>query len=162
MADVMKVDRGADVRFPPLRLVSLGFTVLGALLHLVAPIPFSGSWLVRSGGIAAVVAGVATAAWARNLFTRTGQNPKPWTPTPQLVFEGPYRFTRNPMYVSLTAIQIGLGLAVGVLWISLLAPVSLATIHVTAVRREERYLSEKFGREYDDYRACAATFEARG
>jgi len=99
------------------------------------------------------VAGVATAAWARNLFTRTGQNPKPWTPTPQLVFEGPYRFTRNPMYVSLTAIQIGLGLAVGVLWISLLAPVSLATIHVTAVRREERYLSEKFGREYDDYRA---------
>jgi protein-S-isoprenylcysteine O-methyltransferase Ste14 len=40
-----------------------------------------------------------------------------------------------------------------VLWISLLAPVSLATIHVTAVRREERYLSEKFGREYNDYRA---------
>jgi protein-S-isoprenylcysteine O-methyltransferase Ste14 len=57
------------------------------------------------------------------------------------------------MYLSLTAIQIGLGLAVGVLWISLLAPVSLATIHVTAVRREEPYLSAKFGREYDDYRS---------
>src|SRR5262249_11304470 len=74
------------------------------------------------------------------------------------VFKGPYRFTRNPMYVSVTAIQIGLGLAVGVLWISLLAPVTLATIHVTAVRREERYLSETFGRDYDDYRARARRY----
>jgi len=149
----MNTDRGADVRLPPIRLVSLGFTAFGALLHFVAPIPFSGSWLVRSGGIAAVVAGVAMAASARNLFARTGQNPRPWTPTPKLVLEGPYRFTRNPMYVGIAAIQIGLGLAVGALWISLLAPVSLAIVHVTAVRREERYLSEKFGREYDDYRA---------
>jgi len=59
--------------------------VLGGLLHFIAPIPFSGAWLVRSGGIAAVVAGGATVAWARNLFARTGQNPLPWTP--QLVFE---------------------------------------------------------------------------
>ena len=46
--------------------------------------------------------------WARVHFFRTDQNPMPWTPSPELIFRGPYRFTRNPMYVGVTLFQIGL------------------------------------------------------
>lgn len=56
---------------------------------------------------------------------RTGQDPKPWTPSPELIVQAPYRWTRNPMYVGLTCILVGLGLALNYLWFSLLAPIAL-------------------------------------
>jgi len=88
---------------------------------------------------------------ARNLFVRTGQNPTPWTPSPELLLAGPYRFTRNPMYLGVTLFQLGLGLAVNNLWISLLAAPALLVVHFTAVLPEEKYLSEKFGEDYKAY-----------
>lgn len=61
-----------------------------------------------------------------------------------------YRFTRNPMYLGMTCIQAGLGLAVNNLWITFLAPFSLLAVHFLAVMPEEKYLTDKFG---DSYRA---------
>jgi protein-S-isoprenylcysteine O-methyltransferase Ste14 len=55
------------------------------------------------------------------------------------------------MYIGVTCIQLGLGLAVNNLWISLLAPLSLLAVHFIAVRPEERYLTEKFGADYKAY-----------
>jgi len=58
--------------------------------------------------------GVPTPEWlllggsAFGLLRKTGQDPTPWKPTPSLVFAGPYRFTRNPMYVGMTAMQVGI------------------------------------------------------
>jgi protein-S-isoprenylcysteine O-methyltransferase Ste14 len=88
-----------------------------------------------------------------HLFTRTGQSPFPWKPTPQLILQGPYRFTRNPMYVGVTVFLIGLGLALNNLWISLFAAPALLAVHFIAVLPEERYLTEKFG---DSYRSFLA------
>jgi len=85
------------------------------------------------------------------LFKSTGQDPAPWKPSPELVLSGSYRFTRNPMYLGLTCIQIGLGLLLSNLWISLLAAFSLLVVHFIAVVPEERYLSEKFGDSYKGY-----------
>jgi protein-S-isoprenylcysteine O-methyltransferase Ste14 len=102
-------------------------------------------------GIAIILAGVASAGSARMHFLRTGQSVIPWKPTPELIFQGPYRFTRNPMYVGLTLMQIGIGIAFDNLWISLLAAVTLAIIHVIAVRPEEAYLAQKFGDPYRQY-----------
>ncbi|HEY2745533.1 MAG TPA: isoprenylcysteine carboxylmethyltransferase family protein [Polyangia bacterium] len=73
---------------------------------------------------------------------------RPWTPKTVLVAEGAYRFTRNPMYVAMFILQIAIGCAVGDLWIVLLAPAFLMTVHYTAVLGEEAYLEEKFGDEY--------------
>jgi len=146
-------ERGARVRFPP-PLVFLGFVILGVVLHYsVGPPPLHITLWTRVAGAAVLLAGVGLIASALNWFTRTHQDPKPWKPTPELIFEGPYRFTRNPIYVGMTCIQIGLGAAVGVLWISVLAPVALLAVHFIAVRHEETYLSEKFGASYDEYRA---------
>ena len=52
-------------------------------------------------------AGAALMMGAFGLFRRTGQDPKPWESTPEIISTGIYRFTRNPMYVGLALIQIG-------------------------------------------------------
>jgi len=55
------------------------------------------------------------------------------------------------MYVGVTLIQIGLGVAFNNLWIALFAPLAMLTVHFVAVLPEERYLSEKFGHSYKTY-----------
>ena len=90
---------------------------------------------------------------ARILFKRSGQSPIPWKPTPELILQGPYRFTRNPMYLGVTLFAIGLGLALNNLWISLFAGLALMLVHFIAVLPEERYLAEKFGESYRSFLA---------
>lgn len=154
MTALVPEERGADVRFRPPLVFAAAALAGTALFHLAAPpaLPFARMAAIAAG-IAMIAGGIALGLAALLLFRRTGQDPHPWTPSPQLVFAGPYRFTRNPMYVGMTAAQIGLGLAFGNLWVILLAPAALAIVHAIAVRPEERYLAEKFGEPYRDY--CA-------
>jgi len=154
MAQATSVERGAQVQFPP-PLVFLGCILLGvAFQYVVAPaaVPV-GRAISAIGGILVLMAGLGFIASAGILFNRTGQNPAPWKPSPELILKGPYRFTRNPMYLGITLFELGLGLAVNNLWISLFAVPALLTVHVIAVRPEERYLSEKFGESYIAYLA---------
>jgi protein-S-isoprenylcysteine O-methyltransferase Ste14 len=104
------------------------------------------------GGVFILGIGVALIVSARTLHVRTGQNPAPWKPSPELILTGPYRLTRNPMYVGLTIVQIGLGVALNNLWVALFALPALLTVHVIAVLPEEKYLAEKFGETYTAYR----------
>jgi protein-S-isoprenylcysteine O-methyltransferase Ste14 len=144
---------GARVRFPP-PLVFLSALLGGIALHFAVALAIhTARPALLTLGIAVAAVGVATVASARTWFFRTRQNPAPWTPTPELILRGPYRFTRNPMYVGITTFLVGLGVATNVLWITLLAPVALAIVHVIAVRPEEQYLTEKFGDNYTAYRA---------
>ena len=143
--------RGANVRFPP-PAVYVAFILLGWGLSYAAALPVPGPRYVSlAAGVAILLAGLWLITDALKFFRRTGQEPAPWKPTPELVLNGPYRFTRNPMYLGLTCIQAGLGLAVGNLWITLLAPFSLLAVHFLAVVPEERYLTEKFGESYRTY-----------
>ena len=154
MAQPTSAEPAARVRFPP-PLVFLGGILLGvacAYLLMPAPVPF-GRTMGVIGGVVLLVAGVAFILAARIHFTRTGQSPIPWKPSPSLILRGPYRFTRNPMYVGMTLIELGVGLAVNNLWISAFAVAALVTVHFIAVRPEERYLSEKFGDSYKAYLA---------
>jgi protein-S-isoprenylcysteine O-methyltransferase Ste14 len=152
MTEPNPTERGAQVRFPP-PLVFLGFILLGvALQYAVTPIPFPvARWITLSAGILVLLTGLGIGLMARSHFVRTGQKPTPWTPSPELLLEGPYRFTRNPMYVGVTCFQVGLGLALNNLWISLFAPLSLLAVHFIAVLPEEKYLTEKFGADYKAY-----------
>ena len=144
-------ERGAKVSFPP-PAVFLGALLIGvAIGQWVRSAPIGLPRALSIGvGILIVGAAIALVASAWTLFTRTGQDPKPWAPTPELIFSGPYRFTRNPMYVSMTLLQIGLGFVLNNLWVVALALPALLVVHVIAVVPEEAYLSEKFG---DGYRA---------
>jgi protein-S-isoprenylcysteine O-methyltransferase Ste14 len=145
-------ERGARVRFPP-PLVFISGLILGVVLGRVAtpapaPLDRTASLVI---GILVLLVGVGFIAAAHLHFRRTGQNPIPWTPSPSLIAQGPYRFTRNPMYLGMTLIQTGLGLAMNNLWISVLAIPALLVVHLIAVLPEERYLLEKFGQGYQAY-----------
>jgi protein-S-isoprenylcysteine O-methyltransferase Ste14 len=145
-------ERGADVRFPP-PLIFLIATLLGvAFRYLVRPAPVPvDRFISAAGGVLILMAGVGLIVSARILFARTGQSPMPWKPSPELILKGPYRFTRNPMYLGITLFEIGLGVAINNLWISVFAVPALLTVHVIAVLPEERYLSQKFGESYKTY-----------
>jgi protein-S-isoprenylcysteine O-methyltransferase Ste14 len=147
-----RTEQGARVRFPPplvfLLSVGVGLLVHYAALSLRLGLPIAAR---IAAGAVVTVAGLALGASAFGLFRKSGQDPAPWKPTPSLVFAGPYRFTRNPMYVGMTAVQVGIGLFADSLWVIGLAAVSLLIVHVTAVLPEEKYLAEKFGAPYEEY-----------
>jgi protein-S-isoprenylcysteine O-methyltransferase Ste14 len=76
----------------------------------------------------------------------------PYQPTTAIVTEGPYRFTRNPIYLSLAVLYAGLAVMANALWSLLLLAVMLI-IHYAVILPEERYLEQKFGEEYRSYKA---------
>jgi protein-S-isoprenylcysteine O-methyltransferase Ste14 len=147
-------ERGARVRFPPplvfLLAIGAGFGLARAAGPARAPL---GPHLRLVVGSAVILCALLLVASARTLFFRTRQSPTPWSPTPSLIVTGPYRFTRNPMYVGITLFLVGLAVVTDNLWIALCAPLALAVVHVIAVRPEERYLAARFGPPYAEYRA---------
>ena len=128
------------------------------LLSLLAQLPLLvGGWPPAPGGAAlatggALIAlGLALEVWSDRLFQRNGVGVCPFTPVSRLVDSGPYRFTRNPMYLGLVAISGGAALASGVLpnlWTSLVLALWLDR---RFVRREEAFLRAALGPAYAAY-----------
>ena len=111
-------------------------------------VPRSARW----AGAAPFVAGVALAGWAIGLFRKEGTTPEPFDTPSALVASGPYRYTRNPMYVGVLLSMTGVALASGRALL-LLAPLGFfGTMSATQIPREERLLEREFGQSYRDYR----------
>lgn len=141
------------VRFPPPLLFVIGFC-LGWLLHRFYPMPLfpgggnAGAWLSGWGLIALALLLLATALLTF-LRHRTGIYPN--QPATAIVRSGPYRFSRNPMYVALTMLHLGLVLLTNMLWPLLLLPLALMVLQKAVIQREEHYLREAFGAPYEQY-----------
>ncbi|HMI83288.1 MAG TPA: isoprenylcysteine carboxylmethyltransferase family protein [Polyangiaceae bacterium] len=150
---------GAKVRFPPplvfVCLFGAGVALQRWATPFAVPLP---PWPRILGGAVIALAGSMSVIAARVLFVRTGQNPAPWTPSPELLVKGIYIYTRNPMYLGVTLLQLGLGIALGNGWIAALAPLALLVVHVIAVRPEETYLTEKFGESYLRYKTAVRRY----
>jgi protein-S-isoprenylcysteine O-methyltransferase Ste14 len=144
---------GARVRLPPPLTLLLSILVGVGLRYLIVPPPLPGSRVVQLVvGALVLVAGLAIGLPAFGMMKKSGQDPKPWKPSPELLAQGIYRYTRNPMYVGMMLNQIGVGIMLANLWVVLLAAPFLVVVHYTAVLREEAYLDEKFGEPYREYR----------
>lgn len=141
----------AGVRVPP-PLVFIVALLLALVLEAVVATPDLPGPLAVVAGVLGVAVWVALDASAMRRFQRAGTSAPPWRPVHALVREGPYRLTRNPMYLGMLAALVGLGSAFGLLWVLALAPLVLLLIDRTVVRREEAYLERKFGDEYRRYR----------
>lgn len=142
----------AAVRFPP-PLIPLATILLGGFLDRVRPIDvgFELSAPIRYGvGGLVVTVALTLAGWAIAHFRRSGQNEKPWTPTTAIVGAGPYRFTRNPMYLGMVLLCIAAAILLASEWILALTPLCALALQSFAIRPEEAYLEGKFG---DGYRA---------
>lgn len=103
---------------------------------------------------AVIVAGaiLGLGLWSVVLFRRSGQSENPWKPTPQIVDRGPFRVTRNPMYLQMLLVCIGFAVMLGNVWILLLTPLAAFVLQRYAILPEERYLEAKFGEEYLAYK----------
>jgi len=144
----------SGVRYPPPLAFAIPF-VVAWLLDRVNPMPLVGPdrrLVISVAGTVLGALGIGLASWAARTFRRAGTAVNPFEPSTALVQGGPFRFTRNPMYIGLTVLYLGLTLLVNSFWPVMLLPISLAAITLTVIRREERYLSSKFGAAYDDYR----------
>ena len=137
--------------FPP--AFFLGTLLLGLLLHLLWPAQLSTTPWVRIAEVGVMVAGILLAAWGRRTMVHAGTNVPPNKPTLAIVTSGPFRFTRNPLYLGATSVYVGLTLIFNAVWPFLLFVPMLLVIHWGVVRREERYLEAKFGDAYLDYKA---------
>ena len=141
----------AGVKVPPPLLYVAGLG-LGYLLQALLPL---NTWPRMIGILLALPClglGVALCAWAVGLFRRTRTSLIPIVPSAVLVAEGPYRFTRNPMYLGLALMYAGAALWLQLSWGLLLLPVVLSLVHYSVILREERYLERRFGEAYRNYR----------
>jgi protein-S-isoprenylcysteine O-methyltransferase Ste14 len=146
------------VRFPPPFLFVAGILAGLALDRWVIRLrltdvggPSAGMAFVVLGWIG-ILAGLTLMLWGLGTFARARTSVMPIRPARTLVIAGPYRFTRNPMYVGLTALYLGLALLVKTLWPIVLLPGVLGALYQFVVQPEERYLASAFGVEYVEYR----------
>ncbi len=144
---------GVVVRPPRLYLVAL---VLGLLLEFFLPASlFDFTWLEphqRMIGVALSVCGILLMSLCMVQFRNAGTNVPTNLPTEAIVESGPYAFSRNPIYVALTLIYLGIAIAAKSAWtLSLIVPV-LLIMRYGVIAREERYLERKFGSAYLDYK----------
>lgn len=100
-----------------------------------------------------LAAGLGLEAWFARAFKAAGQDPNPNTPTPGITDAGPFRYTRNPAYVGILALQVGLAFLVNNAWMLALAIPVFLYLNVAVIPREERYLERKFGQAYVQYKA---------
>jgi protein-S-isoprenylcysteine O-methyltransferase Ste14 len=100
-----------------------------------------------------LLAGVLLAVSAAYLFRRGGTTPNPTKPTTALVIGGPYRLTRNPMYVGMATLYFGGTLLLNDPWPLAFLPVVIALVRRRVIAREEAYLERRFGDEYRAYKA---------
>ncbi len=141
------------VYFPPPLLFVAGFLV-GLALQRLWPL---GLFLPTSIFLfalawALVGAGLLLVGWALWTFWRARTGILPHRPASELLARGPYAFSRNPMYVALALLYVGMALWAGTSWPILLLPAVLWTLGRVVIRREEAYLSRAFGEAYAIYK----------
>ena len=143
----------SGIRFPPPFIYGL-FFLAGYGLHRVSRvtlIPGDPAWL-NPVGLGLIGLGVVVAISAALTFRRAGTHVNPTKPATTVVAHGPFRFTRNPMYLSMAVIYLGGIALLDSLWPLLLFPLTLWVIQTQIIAREEAYLERKFGSTYLDYK----------
>ncbi|KAB7767491.1 methyltransferase family protein [Xanthomonas maliensis] len=123
---------------------------LQAALELPLPAPATLALIELAGGLIAC-AGLALAVSCFVLFARRRTTIMPSGHPSQLVIEGPYRFTRNPMYLALVLSYVGLCLQLGLPWALLLLPMPWLALQCYVIPFEEQRLQCEFGRQYHSY-----------
>src|SRR4029450_10780479 len=144
-------DTAQVIVLPP--LVYGAACVMGLLLHLVLPLHLLSTTLARGIGVVCVLVSLPLAIAPFRALSRAHTPVDPMKPTTALVTAGPFRYSRNPIYVALTLLYLGVAFLVNTLWILLLVVPVLVVIRYGVIAREEAYLARKFGDAYRQYTA---------
>ena len=144
-------DNAGVIARPP--LIYLAALLLGVALDAVWPAPLLADATQYWVGGAVMLISLALVIPCFALFRRAGTSVPTETPTTALVDRGPYRFSRNPIYLALSLLYAGIAITADNVWmLGLLVPV-LAIMTYGVIKREEAYLERKFGEEYRRYKS---------
>jgi len=141
----------AGVAAPPPLIHAVGLTA-GLLLNAAAPVGRVPAPM-RAIGALPLLAGISFIGLSLREMRRARTNVSPYKPTEALVEAGPYRLSRNPIYVGFALIHAGVGLLTGAAWALVSLVPAVAVIRFGVIDREERYLRRRLGRPYEEYAA---------
>lgn len=148
-------EESPGIRIPP-PLVYLGAFALGVLADRLRPWPLAASFVALDRlcwlGAALLAVGLGLELWSLGHFLHARTSALPFRPASVFVARGPYRFTRNPMYLGMTISLLAVGLLLGRTWIALSAFAGALAIDRYAIPREERYLERRFGASYLEFK----------
>jgi len=143
-------DNSGVIAPPP--LIYAGTLVAGLLANRRHHTPFLPRRFARTFGWPLVACGLAVGFLGAREMRRAETNVDPYKPATAVVTGGPFQFTRNPLYLSMTLIYGGIAAVANALPAALLLPIVLHLMRRGVIEREERYLERKFGGEYIDYK----------
>jgi len=144
-------DKPGIVAPPP--FIYLGALIFGLLLNRRLPIGFLPRGIARGLGWSLLGAGALLLVWFEWAMWQADTSSNPYKPVKHIATQGPFRYTRNPGYLSMAMIYTAIASLANALWAILLLPGALLVIQRGVIEREERYLERKFGEEYLRYKA---------
>ena len=140
------------ITIPP--LIYIVPIVVGISLHQLQPLPILSQPKVGNIiGWLLLIGGGLISLWAAKTFRSQGTHVDVKKPTEKIVINGPFKLSRNPMYVALNIAYLGIALIANTIWLLIFWPVAFAVMHSGVILREERYLEKKFGDEYRKYKS---------
>lgn len=144
--------RPNSLPWPP--VIYLAAIAVSVLLNVFYPLPWFAqplSSILFAIGWLMIAAFVALNIAAIRVMRRAGTTVRPDRGTDHLVTDGPFSFTRNPLYLAGTMLILGIGLVSGIVWFLLLAILAAFAVQKLAIEPEERHLQARFGKAYLDY-----------
>lgn len=151
MKNTNRNDTANPVALPP--LIYGGFVIAGFAVDYAFPISAIPDHVQYPLGVVLLLVSFAIMPFVLIRFRQAGTSFDAGKPTSSIITDGPYRYSRNPSYVSLTLLYVGIGVVADNAWLLALAPVVVAVMHYGVIRREEEYLERKFGQNYLAYKA---------
>ena len=135
---------------PP--VIMLTHLLAAFLLNWLLPLPFILPRFMEWAGYILVFAGLGFAFSAVNQFGKMRTTLDPHGSVSTIVTSGPYRFSRNPIYLGFVCTLIGLPLALGNYWGAVLSPLLMVSMYRLVIKHEEAYLEKKFKDVYTSYK----------
>ena len=149
----MNAYRVKPLKFPWTPVVYLAAVALALLFGRISPMEIDAAWrlLMQALGVSGAAAGIWLVFWGYANLIRYRTALLSSSTTSHLVTSGPYRFTRNPVYLGYTLVMLGAGFFTGNLWMVLASAMTAAITHAWIVRSEEKHLLARFGFEFECY-----------
>lgn len=145
-------DRPGVIAPPP--VIYLGCLLLGLVADYFSPFAVLPQIVQYVLGVVLIPVAGIVAALTFIAFYRARTSPDPYKADTALVTTGPFRFSRNPLYLAAAILYLGIALTVDSVWVALLLIPGLGIINAGVIAREERYLEAKFGEDYLRYKAA--------
>jgi protein-S-isoprenylcysteine O-methyltransferase Ste14 len=133
-------------------VVSFGLLILGSMLNWASPLAFLPKLPAEIAGIVMVVLGFLIGVSGIIVMRLAHTSPDPRKTTTALVEKGVFRYTRNPLYLSMFVLFLGIAFFMNVLWLILLFPLLLVVVDRWTVKPEELSLKRRFGDAYLQYK----------